>query len=213
MQLYEKERAKDIYGYEGLYSITSFGRVWSHKKKNNRQKFLKKEVTKAGYERVRLGMYGERIQVHRLVAMAFTNNDENKPCVNHIDANPLNNNIENLEWCTHKENTMHAQKLGNMKQISDELKKRILSEYETGDFSRQEIADKYNVSTFSVFKATSHLVNRIANKVVAKNKKGKIMYEFKSVREAAKSMGISHPSILSSIKRDGICNGFKWEVA
>ena len=39
------------------------------------------------------------------------------------------------------------------------------------------------------------------------------MYEFKSVREAAKSMGISHPSILSSIKRDGICNGFKREVA
>lgn len=53
--------------------------------------------------------------IHRLVAQAFIPNPDSKPQVNHIDCNTLNNNVSNLEWCTAKENTVHAWKNGMCK--------------------------------------------------------------------------------------------------
>lgn len=52
------------------------------------------------------------MKVHRLVSMAYILNPENKPEVNHIDSNPLNNNMLNLEWVTHRENVLHMVKSG-----------------------------------------------------------------------------------------------------
>ena len=93
---------RDVVGYEGLYAITSCGKVWSYK----RQKFLKPEVLENGYLRVALWKDGqkERFRVHRLVAEAYIPNPEGKEQVNHKDEDKTNNCINNLEWMTHKEN-------------------------------------------------------------------------------------------------------------
>ena len=68
------------------------------------------------------------IKVHRLVAEHFIENKNNYPCVNHIDSNRKNNDVSNLEFCTHKQNTQWALKTGrfdNMKKLNSErMKKR-----------------------------------------------------------------------------------------
>ena len=104
-----REQTKRIEDYPN-YSISTDGRVFSHKTKQ----FLKHSPGRGGYMAVRLvNSSGHRAwRVHRLVGRAFIPNLENKPYINHIDCNPSNNHVSNLEWCTPKENTAHMVKLG-----------------------------------------------------------------------------------------------------
>ena len=97
---------KDIKGYEGLYAITSCGKVWSYRS----QKFLKPVSDKDGYWKINLSKDGQRktYQVHRLVAQAYIPNPEDKPQVNHKDEVKTHNYINNLEWTTAKENSNHG---------------------------------------------------------------------------------------------------------
>ena len=101
---------KAIDGYNG-YFVTEEGLVFSSK--SNR--FLKFSYDKQGYKRVGLSMgcyKTKTIKIHRLVAQAFIPNPENKGDVNHIDGNKSNNHYSNLEWCSAKENIIHAYKNG-----------------------------------------------------------------------------------------------------
>lgn len=116
------EEWRDIKGYEGLYQVSNFTRVKSCDRfvfksmelkddlKNLKEKLLVANVCGTGYKKVVLCKNGEieNKNIHRLVAEAFIPNPDNKPCVNHIDCDKTNNNIENLEWCTQSENAFHA---------------------------------------------------------------------------------------------------------
>lgn len=106
---------KEIPGYEGLYSVSNTGKVFSHI--SNRELSLNDSVQpKTTYKRVELtkDKSSSKHLVHRLVALTFISNPDNKPCVNHIDNNGSNNNVENLEWCTYSENLKHAQNQGRL---------------------------------------------------------------------------------------------------
>lgn len=106
-----QEEWKQIEGYEKDYEISSFGQIKSVK--NGVDKFMRAVARYRDYPRVSLSKEGKQkgFAVHRLVAIAFIDNPENKPHINHIDGNKKNNHVSNLEWCTHKENMDHYQKM------------------------------------------------------------------------------------------------------
>ena len=103
------EEWRDIVGYPN-YSISSYGRVYSHK----RNIILVPFYDNWGYPRVTLNNeYGPCTKsIHKLVANAFIPNIHNKPEINHIDGDKDNNRYDNLEWVTRSENELHAFRTG-----------------------------------------------------------------------------------------------------
>jgi hypothetical protein len=109
---------KDVIDYEGFYQVSNFGRVKSlnrvvvrsnGKHYTNKERILKISVVKYGYHVVGLTRNGDEIKrtIHQLVAESFLNH---RRCgfnlvVNHIDFNPSNNHVSNLEVITHRQNT------------------------------------------------------------------------------------------------------------
>ena len=121
------EEWRDIKGYEGLYQVSNLGRVKSLRYNHSEnKKILKGFLSKKGYHRVSFYKDGVRkdYSVHRLVAEAFIPNIDNKPCIDHIDTNKLNNKVDNLRWCTNKENNWNEltrnKRSGTMKKLYEE---------------------------------------------------------------------------------------------
>ena len=127
-----KEVFKSIPNFSIRYQISNLGRVKRLERVIERptdkhcpklvckEIILKPKITKFGYQYLKLVKDdGTRkdIFVHRLVASAFVENPDNKPCVNHKDGNKQNNNASNLEWSTIKENNQHAYDTGLKRRV------------------------------------------------------------------------------------------------
>ena len=110
---------KAIQGENHVYEVSNCGRVRRAEYINRQGQIKPSHViatfpNTSGYLRTNLNIDGKvkGYFVHRLVAELFVENPEGKPFVNHIDGNKLNNNANNLEWCTRSENERHAWKIG-----------------------------------------------------------------------------------------------------
>lgn len=95
---------KPIPGYRGRFYVNNKGEILSDSaySANNKGRRILKQSDNNGYKTVTIN--GKTNYVHRLVALTFIPNPNNYPCINHKDENKSNNNVENLEWCTHEYN-------------------------------------------------------------------------------------------------------------
>lgn len=128
-------------------------------------------ISKSGYYLVATyfngrGSIAHCFRVHRLVAKEFVSNPDNKPEVNHIDGNKINNHYTNLEWVTPKENTNHAVEIGLIKTgvgaTNAKLNKSVIQDI------RKMVKNK--IRTMEIVKKYSHIVKRGSIFDVIKNR-------------------------------------------
>lgn len=167
----------DIKDYEGLYQISSLGRVKSIRKTIKYLKFDENKKQHTSYFRVTLSKNGEtkRFMVHRLVAESFLDNPNNKEFVNHIDNDGTNNRVENLEWVTHSENMIHSQKQGRLFEsqskagkIAGKINRDKRLQYYTsligetfGEWTLLEPVDKSKTNWYGLFRCSCGTVKEV----------------------------------------------------
>lgn len=151
-------QGKEIQGYEN-YIIYTNGDIYS--KKINR--FLKQRTDKLGYKAVHLynNNKGKTIRVHRLVAKAFLPNPNNYKYVNHKDETRDNNNVDNLEWCTHKYNINYGTA---QKRLSEKKKVPVIAtKINTGEkiyYKSKKDAEKDGYKSPGIYKACKGINSR-----------------------------------------------------
>lgn len=163
-----KETWSPIKGFENLYEVSNLGRVKSlsrvtirknGKKLPVKEKIMKLTKSKTGYLYLTLTDRKKHL-VHRLVASTFLNHDSNRPHVNHKDFNKANNCVNNLEWCTPKENTNHAIDNGKLKIKGEESYSAKLVEVDVINIFKlrsqgstyKDIASVYNIDQSTIGK-------------------------------------------------------------
>jgi hypothetical protein len=150
---------KDIPNSEG-YQVSNKGNVKSLSySRTGKEGILKSSLCSRGYPQVCLSINGKSKskRVHRLVAETFISNPEGKPNINHINGIKTDNRMENLEWCTQKENIRHAVDTGlfsatgennGMCKITEADAREI--KYGLKDKTRMELSERFGISIWMI---------------------------------------------------------------
>lgn len=183
---------KPVVGYEGMYEVSNFGRLKGLTYFKDRDIYLRQSVNRYGYAMVMLTNKRDKskptrkgFSVHRLVAMAFIPNPENKPQIDHIDGDRRNNRVENLRWCTPKENNNYPIAKERRRVGQTGIKKNYKPEY----------------------------LERISTPVVQLSKDGEFIAKYPSASAAARAVNAARASFITSACRGKTktCKGYIWK--
>lgn len=220
-----EETWKDIEGYEGIYQISNLGRVKSVDrdiydsngiKRSHRYEKLKHiSLDGCGYSIVSLSKDGKvkKKRVHRLVAEAFIPNPNNLPEVNHIDTIRTNSRVDNLEWCTRRENIDHSIRLGHYKRYGSR----------NSNYGGTKLKEYYKEHPEEKAKlARKGKQNGMCKPVAMYDLNDNLVREFDYIRECAKwfkdnynikyTVPTIHQQILRSIDNNKEYYGYKFKI-
>ena len=232
---------KDIIGFEGKYTISSIGEIFSIKS----NKLLKNSTCNQGYPMAKLFISYDRItkkreykyvRVHRLVATHYLPNPDELPMVNHLNGNKLDNSVANLEWCTARQNVHHAIATGLVipkpKLLSAKQLATCRSNYIKG-IPIKDMAKKYGISRLTIErwilddspeiltakKIHLHIRSIQSGEKTAKRVRqltmdGQFIKSWDSIQEAALAIGNRQGNISNVCA--GRCKssgGYKWEYS
>lgn len=200
------EEWRDIIGYEDLYMVSNLGRVKSLERYDSRgckikERILTGTIDKYGYIIVNLSKNNKNKQfkVHRLVAIAFIPNSENKPFIDHINTIRDDNRVENLRWATYEENNNNQ--LTRKKKSENHANIKGENNPMYGKKHSEETKKKMSKSHKGSNNSNSRKVRCIELDRV-----------FNSIIEAEEELGIFHQNIGKACR--GIyktCGGYHWE--
>lgn len=139
-----------IPGYDDSYFVSKEGEIWSEKS----HRILKPVRANNGYAHIELFSRngGKIFLIHRIVANVFIPNPENKPQVNHIDEDKMNNAVSNLEWVTAKENMSHGTRLQRQKASTDyKSPSRVSAARENGKARRKSVCQFFDGKLMKIY--------------------------------------------------------------
>jgi hypothetical protein len=214
---------KPIVGWEDMYLVSNYGNIRSLDRRVGGPKIegrvikgrLRIPLLNKGYLSINLidkkTNKSTRNGVHRFVAEAFIDNPQNKPCVNHIDGNKQNNKVENLEWCTYQENSIHAFKTGlNKPRSFTEIQKEILRKSAKKNQSLRKWQEKNKPKMAEMALKASLLGVKKVNQL---DKEGNFIKQWNSMVEASRATNTPHNGISNCTKgKLQTSNGFRWEL-
>jgi len=154
----EGEIWKDMKGYENQYMISNLGRVYSKIRRGGGGCFKKHGLSTTGYKMHHLDNYdnGKSIYLHRLLGENFIDNPENKPCIDHINRDRMDNRLENLRWVTYSENNYNRDAKGCIS-----INKTTINN-KTYEYYRVRIRDK-NIGSFKTREDAETALNSYTN--------------------------------------------------
>ena len=189
---------KTIEGYE-KYQISNYGNV--RHLDFHRQRYcntIKQNKKPNGYKRVILSKEGitRSLYVHRLVASAFIPNQENKRCVNHKDGNRENNRVDNLEWVTHSENSIHSYRVLGYKMSLEtitKIQKKRSQSYKMSEETKRKIG----------IKNREHSCKKVLCIELGK--------EFSSAAKASEWLGLTKKTVCKACRCNETSGGYHWK--